>query len=72
MWEVPTLLKNKTENNSTWKGAFYQSECVIINSIRVILDFFFFMCVASNAYEFFFMDHLTNIGHFLYHSKLSF
>ena len=25
-------LKNKTENNSTWEGAFYQSERVKINS----------------------------------------
>ena len=38
----PTFtLKNKIENNSTWDGAFYESEWVEINSNWVIL---FFKC----------------------------
>ena len=31
-----THLKNKIENNSTWKGAFYQNEWVKIDSNWVI------------------------------------
>ena len=34
-----TCLKNKVENNSTWEGAFCQSECVKINSGWDILVF---------------------------------
>ena len=29
---ICSSLKNKTENNSTWEGAFYESEWVKINS----------------------------------------
>ena len=34
-----TRLKNKIENNSTWEGAFYQSEWVKVYSSWVILVF---------------------------------
>ena len=62
-------LKNKTENNSTWEGAFYQSEWDEIKSSWVIY-FFHFMWVAANALELFCMAHLANSEHFLYHSNL--
>ena len=63
--------KNMIKNNTTLQGVFYQSEWVKINSSWAILVFQF-MCVAANASELYCMDHLANIEHFLYHSKLSF
>ena len=45
-------LKNKTENNSFWEGAFYQSKWVKIDSSWVFL-FFHFLCVAVNASKLF-------------------
>ena len=65
-----TRLKKKTENNSTWEGAFYQSEWVKINSDWVILVFS--LCVAPNASEMFYIAFLANIERFLYHSNFSF
>ena len=38
------LNAKKVENNSTWKGAFYQSEWVKINSSWVILIFSLYVC----------------------------
>ena len=66
-----TRLKYKIEKNTTWEGAFYQSEWVKIKSSWVIL-FFHFMRVAANASELFCMAHLANIERFLCHSNLSF
>ena len=39
-----TRLKNKIENNSTWEGAFYQSEWAKINSSWVTLVFSLYVC----------------------------
>ena len=39
-----TRLKNKIENNSTWEGAFYQSEWVKINWSWVNLLFSLYVC----------------------------
>ena len=39
-----TRLKIKIENNSTWEGAFYQSEWVKMNSSWVILVFSLYVC----------------------------
>ena len=64
-------LKNKIENNSTWKRAFYQSEWDIINSSWVIFIFSLYD-VAANATELFYVSHLVNIEGFLYHSNRSF
>ena len=58
-----TRLKKKTENNSAWEGAFYQSDWVKINSSWVILVFHF-MCVAANAFELFCMAYLTILNAF--------
>ena len=46
-------LKNKIENNSTWEGAFYQSEWVKINWSWVALVFFHFMCIVVSTSELF-------------------
>ena len=35
-------------------------------------SFFHFVCVAANASELIFMDHLANIESFLYHYEPSF
>ena len=43
-----TGLKNKIENNSTWGGAFYQSEWVKINSSWVTLVFSLYVLLHSN------------------------
>ena len=40
-FKLVTRLKNKIENNSTWEGAFYQSEWVKINS-KWVFSFFHF------------------------------
>ena len=66
-----TRLKNKIDNNSTWEGAFYQSEWVKTNSCWVSLVFHF-MCVAANASQLFCMTRLENSERFLWHSNLSF
>ena len=47
------------ENNSTWEGAFYQSEGVKVNSSWHIF-IFHVMCAAANASELFCMAHLEN------------
>ena len=39
-----TRLKNKIENNSTWEGAFYQSEWLKTNSRWVVLVFSLYVC----------------------------
>ena len=41
---IYSRLKNKIENNSTWEGAFYQSEWVKINWSWVILVFSRYVC----------------------------
>ena len=56
-----TRLKNYIENNSTWKGAFYQSDWVEIHSMKITFPFFRFMCVPANASKMFCMAHLANI-----------
>ena len=58
-----THLKKMIESNSTWEGAFYQSEWVKINSSWVI--FFHFMCAVANTSELFCMAHLANNERFL-------
>ena len=58
------------ESNSTWEGAFYQSEWVKINLSYFL--FFHFMCAAANASELFCTAHLANNERFLYHFNLSF
>ena len=57
-------LKKKIENNSTWEGAFYQSEWVEINSSWV-QTFFHFMCAAADACKMFCKAHLANNEYFL-------
>ena len=42
-----TRLKNKIEKNTSWEGTFYQSECVKINWIWVILVFSLYMCCCK-------------------------
>ena len=39
-----THLKNKTEINSSWEGAIYQSEWAKINSSWVVFNFFLYVC----------------------------
>ena len=45
-----TGLKNKNESNSTWEGAFYQTEWVKIDSRWVILVSPLYIIVAANAF----------------------
>ena len=65
------MLVNKTENNSSSEGAFYQSELIEITQI-VLFSFSHFVCVIANASELFCIAHLANIERSLYHSNLSF
>ena len=56
------LKKNKIEKNSTWEGAFYQSEWAKIN--LSYFSFFYFMCVAAHVSKLFCVAHLANTEHF--------
>ena len=49
-----THLKNKIENNSTWEGAFYQSEWVKINQVE-LFSLFHIKSIAANISELFCM-----------------
>ena len=39
-----TRLKIKVENNSTWEGAYYQSEWVKINSVILVVPLYVSSC----------------------------
>ena len=66
-----TRLKDKTENNSTWKGAFYQSEWAKINSNWVNFSFFT-LCVLLLMHRIVLYGLFSKYWNLFYYSNLSF